>query len=150
VSRLELGGYEGPIPNIALPDPNLSADLPIQSLVLEDGVPFEKTDWVALGYTHYEVWCIGAAGGQGASAGDTQILDLNSPTQERIPDDLWAKMKAKFVSEAHTSVYVVDNNTYLTSAEYFEYLNPTHMMRRSTRYRWRTSGSSRFSLGYSW
>lgn len=67
MTRFQFGSYGEPIPNIAMPDPNLSGDLPIQSLELVDGVPFLKADWVALGYTHYEVWCIGAAGGKGAS-----------------------------------------------------------------------------------
>lgn len=87
--RLELGGYEGRIPNIALPDPNLSADLPIQSLVLVDNTPFEKADWVALGYTHYEVWCVGAAGGMGGEAGAGYIHSMNTPEQVRMPDWMW-------------------------------------------------------------
>lgn len=144
MSRLELGGHEGAIPNIALPDPNLSADLPIQSLVQVDGVPFEKEEWVVLGYTHYEVWCVGAAGGQGANAGDLNIRDLNSPTQERIPDDLWAKMKEQFVTQAPVPYYVKETGNMLppspgapyglpetiilTPAELFEYENPNHMM----------------------
>lgn len=70
MSRFELGGHEGPIPSIALPDPNLSDDMPVQQLELVDGIPFQKADWVALGYTHFEVWCVGAAGGRGASIAD--------------------------------------------------------------------------------
>jgi hypothetical protein len=68
MSRFELGGLGSPIPIFALPDPNLSEDLPPQTLILEDGVPFIKLDWVNLGYTHYEVWCIGACGGKGGDA----------------------------------------------------------------------------------
>lgn len=67
MSRFELGGHEGPIPTIALPDPNLDDNLPPQVFLLQDGVPFVKTDWVGLGYTHYEVWCVGGAGGYGGS-----------------------------------------------------------------------------------
>lgn len=89
MSRLELGGHEGAIPNIALPDPNLSADLPVQSLVLVDGVPFEKADWVSLGYTHYEVWCVGAAGGQGAEGGDPSIKTLSTWEFVPMPDWIW-------------------------------------------------------------
>ena len=65
MSQIEFGGQGGPIPNLALPDPNLSSDVPSQQLVLEDGVPFEKGNWIGLGYTHYEVSCIGGAGGYG-------------------------------------------------------------------------------------
>lgn len=87
MTHFELGGYEGPIPSIALPDPKLSAEMPIQSLVLADGATFEKADWVDLGYTHYEVWCVGAAGGQGASTGE--IHDLNTQEQVPMPDWMW-------------------------------------------------------------
>lgn len=89
MSRFELGGYEGPIPNIALPDPKLSADLPIQSLVLVDGTNFEKADWVALGYTHYEVWCVGAVGGLGAEVGDGSIHSRTTSETVRMPDWMW-------------------------------------------------------------
>lgn len=89
MARLELGGYEGPIPNIALPDPKLSADMPVQSLVLADGSTFEKADWVSLGYTHYEVWCVGAAGGQGAEAGDPDVKTLYTTEKVPMPDWMW-------------------------------------------------------------
>jgi len=69
MSRFELGGKGEPIPLVALPDPNLDDNLPPKMLVLQDGVPFVKTDWVGLGYTHYEVWCVGAAGGKGGDGG---------------------------------------------------------------------------------
>lgn len=34
-------------------------------LQLEDGEPFVKAEYVAQGFTHFDVWCIGAAGGKG-------------------------------------------------------------------------------------
>jgi hypothetical protein len=64
MSHIEFGGYGTPMPDIAIPDPHVSDHLPTQVLELtEEG--FDKTDWVALGYTNYEVWCVGAAGGLG-------------------------------------------------------------------------------------
>lgn len=74
MSRFELGGKGDPIPLIALPDPNLNDDLPAQVFVLSDGVPFDKTDWVGLGYTHFEVWCIGGAGGLGAPVSTNGLM----------------------------------------------------------------------------
>lgn len=62
--RVELKGEGDSIPIIALPDPNLSSDVPPQSFLLETG-EFLKADYVSLGYTNYEVMCIGAAGGKG-------------------------------------------------------------------------------------
>jgi hypothetical protein len=92
MSRFQLGGQGSPIPNIALPDPNLSSDLPVQSLELVDGVPFDKADWVALGYTHYEVWCIGGAGGLGAMPGYPVFPTIF--TTEAMPADVWAASMA--------------------------------------------------------
>lgn len=67
--RVQLGGVGEPIPGLALPDPNLDdAAVPV-ILELVDGDIFRKADYVALGYTHYEVWCIGAHGGRGADGG---------------------------------------------------------------------------------
>lgn len=65
--RVLLNGQGTPIPEIALPDPTTSSDLSSQSFLLTDGVPFLKADYVALGYTHYEVWCVGAVGGRGGN-----------------------------------------------------------------------------------
>jgi hypothetical protein len=91
MSRFELGGLGGPIPTVALPDPNLDENLAPQAFLLEDGVSFYKTDWENLGYTHYEVWCIGGAGGRGAGVGD--IRYLSSQTRPRMSDADWALYK---------------------------------------------------------
>lgn len=64
--RFLLNGKGEPIMEIALPEYTLSGSLPPQTLILEDGVPFLKADWMSLGYTHYEVFCVGGAGGRGA------------------------------------------------------------------------------------
>lgn len=65
--RVLLKGQGDPIPVIALPNPGQGFDLPSQSFMLTDDVPFLKAEYAALGYTHYEVWCIGAAGGSGGN-----------------------------------------------------------------------------------
>lgn len=63
--RVHVAGKGNPIPQIALPAPGVITDLPPQAFLLETGVPFEKADYVGLGYTNFEAWCIGAAGGRG-------------------------------------------------------------------------------------
>jgi hypothetical protein len=102
MSRFELGGQGFPIPEIALPDPNLSSDMPVQVLELPDGVPFEKADWVALGYTHYEVWCIGGVGGRGSSVWAGAIWP-HTQHQEVAPPDVWAQVVASYVTTARNS-----------------------------------------------
>lgn len=71
MSRIELGGYGPPIPlpedGLASLDPESSSRLPLV-LNLPDGTIFKQADYSAFGYTHYEVLCIGAAGGLGGDA----------------------------------------------------------------------------------
>lgn len=89
MTRIELGGEGSPIPTIALPDTLITEDAiaPI-TLVLEDGQDFEKADYVGLGYTHFEVWAIGAAGGMGGGEGDYIRWDW-VVTQEAMPVTEW-------------------------------------------------------------
>jgi hypothetical protein len=88
MSRLSLAGYGTPIPAISLPDPNASGERPTIELLLEDGIPFEKAPYVALGYTHYEVWCVGGAGGRGGDEAN-QVIFLTAHTNEPAPTDMW-------------------------------------------------------------
>lgn len=64
MSRIELGGFGDPIPLEALVDLSLDDTFPSLVFNLPDGSPFDKTDYAGVGYTHYEAWCIGAAGGR--------------------------------------------------------------------------------------
>lgn len=64
--RFVLNGEGLVIPLEALPIPSEDGDLPPQTLLLPTG-DFLKQDYVGLGYTHFEVWCIGAVGGAGGS-----------------------------------------------------------------------------------
>lgn len=71
MTRFQFGGYGTPIPesaDVGALDPHIHPDLPVQSFVLVDGDVFRKVDWASLGYTNYEVWCVGGAGGQGGNA----------------------------------------------------------------------------------
>jgi len=49
--RVEFAGYSGPLPPFVLN--------------LVNGVPFLKAQYLAMGYTNYDVICIGSAGGRG-------------------------------------------------------------------------------------
>lgn len=71
MSEFQFGGFGLPIPESAdvdSLDPHIHPNLPVQTIVLVDGEPFRKADWAHLGYTNYEVWCVGGAGGQGGDA----------------------------------------------------------------------------------
>lgn len=88
MSRIEFGGHEGSMPDIAIPDPHLSENLPTQILELANDVPFKKADLMGLGYTHYEVWCVGAAGGLGGGVFGEVSWPMVLST-EPAPPDIW-------------------------------------------------------------
>lgn len=86
--RIFLKGHATPTPDLGLPAAD-GTTFPPQSFMLEDGVPFDKTDWVGLGYTNFEVWCIGAAGGRGGDVGDLVKWQVAHPSVA-MPADVWA------------------------------------------------------------
>jgi hypothetical protein len=63
--RVEFKGKGEPIPEIALPA--IGSDILPQTMLLSAG-NFLKAIYEDVGYTNYEVWCIGAAGGRGFRA----------------------------------------------------------------------------------
>lgn len=67
MTRIEFGGLGVPIPTEGLPDGVVDETLSPLLFELENGL-FVPTDFIGLGYTHYEVMCVGAAGGRGGMA----------------------------------------------------------------------------------
>ena len=63
--RVELGGQAEPRSEFALFAPGSTDSADSLVLVMEDGEVFAPADYISLGYTNFEAWCIGAAGGQG-------------------------------------------------------------------------------------
>jgi hypothetical protein len=111
MSRFEFGGYGTPIPETAdvqAQDPHVHPKLPIQTLVLDDGQPFRKVDWTSLGYTHYEVWCVGGAGGQGGDAGRQLLWPYRLTVNfESMPNNVFAAWKEGYLYHA-SSFWVSD------------------------------------------
>lgn len=64
--RISLGGWSWEIGDLSAFDVD-DANADVISLYLEDGVPFEKATYLAMNYTRYEVWVVGAAGGRGGA-----------------------------------------------------------------------------------
>lgn len=71
--RAWLKGLGPPIPLEALPD-SLASGLP-QYYIFQDGETFVKADAIEEGYTHFEVWCFGAAGGEGGGLSNSIGFD---------------------------------------------------------------------------
>ena len=92
--KIHLGGKGDPIPLIALPDPNLIGTLPSTIVEFEDTEDenlFDKNWWMDLGFTHYEVWCVGAAGGRGGSTGRVDAVEFHY--YDNMPEDIWTAYK---------------------------------------------------------
>lgn len=95
MTRIDLGGKGDPIPILALPDPSLLGKLPSTVIEFKDGDVFDKQWWTNLGFTHFEVWCVGAAGGRGGSHGRPQWITMYSlpDAYPSMPLDVWEAFK---------------------------------------------------------
>lgn len=127
--RAFLGGRGLPRGEFALSGISESTDAPI-ILRLEDGEVFTPADYIALGYTNFEVWCVGAAGGLGG--GELKLIEFDRVASTQAMDSaLWAK----FV-DLSPRRYEYLNGIYNPTAglpaewsswdEYLSYTNPTH------------------------
>lgn len=94
--RVFLGGRDVPRDEFALIGIGESTGVPVV-LLLEDGEVFTPEDYMSLGYTNFEAWCVGAVGGRGGDAGNAVIWRV-SKTTEILPDDLWADVVAEYNS----------------------------------------------------
>lgn len=94
MSRIYLAGYGEPIPILSLPDSNATGERPTIEFILEDGVLFEKAPYVDLGYTHFQVWAVGAAGGEGGDAFTKFKFETNW-VNEVLSDYWWNRLQAE-------------------------------------------------------
>lgn len=65
MTRIELGGEGIPIPTEALPDGLVEGALTPLTFTFNEAGNFDKTQWTPFGFTIFEVFCVGAAGGRG-------------------------------------------------------------------------------------
>ena len=148
MSRIELGGFGEPIPTVALPDPNVDENFPSVVLQLNDGEPFIKLDWEGVGYTHYEVWVVGACGGVGGRNAPIQWIpttqfDVHTPdtvwnaaVQLRRSylytgpgtDQVWVDGRYVPYGQWHSQVWEpLVPARWMTDEEHLNYINPTHI-----------------------
>lgn len=137
MSRIFLGGTGEPIPIEALPDP-VTGDLPPIRLLL-DASGFTKTDFVSLGYTHWECWCIGALGGDGGGeSNQVQFTGVNSLEAMSSGDwTLWLELIRTvdfFTAGEWDHVYSFGPNPedQRTAVQQEEFINPGHNLRVTT------------------
>lgn len=77
MARIEFAGKGEPIPEYAIPPFGSSSVIPPTILTYIDNSVLSIQTYRDLGYTHFEVWCIGAAGGKG---GGVQTINPSDPS----------------------------------------------------------------------
>lgn len=118
--RIDLKGNATPNPVFALPDPGSDSTLPTLLLNLPDGQPFVPGPYIEQGYNHYEVWCVGAAGGQGGNGGSKPFpAHYFDPATigEHDPNEAFAY----FLSFQY---YIVPDNPYHPGSSFTHYHSP--------------------------
>jgi hypothetical protein len=87
--RAFLGGRSVPREEFAIAGIGEATGVPAV-LLLDDGEVFIPEDYISLGYTNYEVWCVGAVGGRGGDAVDEYFIRWRvQRTVETMPDWVW-------------------------------------------------------------
>lgn len=136
--QIEFDGKGDPIPTLALPPFGADGNLPPAVLTFMNSADFKVSDYRALGFTHYEAWCVGAAGGRGGDA-TTVVSQPVVLSQQPVSQDVWnLGLEATRIEDFYTTgewdhVYAWGlpgpNGTGLaTMADYRNWENPNHMM----------------------
>lgn len=138
MSRFELGGHEEPNPIEALPN-EFAADTPSYLVSLPNGEDFIPEVYLSFGYTHYEVTCIGGAGGSGGEVRDKVNFDATYKF-ETMPSVVWAAFIEVARGWYGSEVLVQDrlpgggwgDSHYIPVATFLEQLYPGHQYQRAT------------------
>ena len=93
MTRIHLNGEGIAIPLEALPEGLIDSGTAPLLFNMPDGEDFVPADFIGLGFTHYEVYCIGGAGGRGANETDTVRIWTRTQTKEVMPLALWNEYK---------------------------------------------------------
>lgn len=138
--RIFLGGRAIPRAEFALIGAGSETSGVPVILLLENGEVFTPADYISLGYTNFEVWCVGASGGEGGGVSDRLQFD-SSRSLQIMPPDIWAKY-VDINPRRHENITGIYDPSYgfpmlvagtPTSGtwaynwdEYFSYYNPAH------------------------
>lgn len=88
MSRIEFDGTGTPIPKIALPPFGSDEDVPPTLMMFTEDSVFPAAQYRNLGFTHFEVMCVGAAGGRGGNATGDIFLGIDYYARQ-APQDIW-------------------------------------------------------------
>lgn len=131
--RVSLDGQGNPIPGLALPPFSADSNLPPVTLTFEADEVFSAYDYRTLGYTHFEVTCVGAAGGRGGDASNELEWLEDAWTTEALSPELWELYKElgnlEHDWEHPDTTFTIDGHTG-TWAYHLGRLNPNRWVRK--------------------
>ena len=145
--QIEFDGIGEPIPTLALPPFGSDGNLPPATFVYSANTEFLPRQYEELGFTHFEVWCVGAAGGRGGDASNNIPYNARDTVKRTVPPEIWDPYINAF---DNTVIYMygviipgnpnyplggVPGNDYgwdMTHRQYVEFTNPNHLMNFTT------------------
>lgn len=142
MARIEFDGQGVPIPLIALPPFGSDTDIPTTVLTFTDNVDFSISDYRNLGFTHFEAWCVGAAGGKGGDA-SSKTFSAVEEIRRPVPQDVWnlwleyLRLWSYFRSTTwdfadHSNIPGYPPDQHFTTGQLEEIMNPNHLLRFNT------------------
>ena len=122
MSRIELGGQGTPIPALALPPFGGESDIPPTVLTFTEDTNFSVFDYKSLGFTHFEAWCVGGAGGRGGDGATRESFGQTKATRA-VPQDVW-DLRRELANYADYWQQYESQNPILNSFDYWRYRPP--------------------------
>ena len=122
MSRITFDGKGVPIPDLALPPFGGESDIPPTVLTFTESIEFSVADYRTLGFTHYEAWCVGGAGGRGGDGSDNHSL-LREKATRSVPQDVW-NLRRELANYADYWEQYAKQNSTLNQFDYWRYRPP--------------------------
>lgn len=137
--RIEFPGVGQPIPPIALPPVGSGDVIPPTVLTFTENVDFPVKQYRDLGFTHFEVTCVGAAGGKGGDASSVLFYAVEEIWRP-VPQYVWdlyiesERIRSYLANgvwdfPAYYNVPGYPPNQGFTATQVAEMYNPYHYMR---------------------
>lgn len=132
MTRIFLGGEGEPIPELAMPDISISTDL-VPLIVAYDATGnIRVADYTDMGYTHYEAYCVGAAGGRGGDSSTGYSQGVVNGARIVLNNTDWNRYLAMVQAEddqlsgQHNHMYVWSDGTIMTMSQRTAHDYPNH------------------------
>ena len=116
--RVYLNGEGDPIPIQALPDSLPVSDRPPLAFMLDGSEPFPVEEYRLLGYTNFEVICIGAAGGRGGDSKGQVLFDVEKTTMS-VPQNIWDLVLERAMLEDYIQQNLDYNSSYNNNPNWY-------------------------------